>query len=373
MGSLFHQKGGTSSSPYYIEIGNRFEDDSFIVTDGASAISDFGGVKLRKFGSELTVEKGAVAIFPRVYFIGSGNQVTVSNAAFTNTTAFSMAYTDNETLHNPAGHSNNVFLATGPNASVSIIGPDFFGTGHHNVIRVENGAQLQPRTSLSEFMSQTCNSKFLISGPGTSVGKTSGPFYVANAASANSVSNVISVVDGATLKAGRMYLMGIGNELAISNATVAVTGDSQLAFQVGSRANGTTRTNNVVSLCGETPKFTISTDALPCRFLGGSTLRFHVPREGYARDYIPVDLACNFMLDSSSAMELDCDEWAARTGGTLHLIKSKAFENYSADASGTTVARLKTTSLPPDCRLVVSSGNVYLKCPIRKGFRAVIR
>jgi hypothetical protein len=72
-------------------------------------------------------------------------------------------------------------------------------------------------------------------------------------------------------------------------------------------------------------------------------------------------------------MELDCNEWAERTGGTLHLISSAAFEDYSADAKGTTAARLAATSLPPDCRLVVESGNVYLKCPIRKGFQVVIR
>ena len=108
-------------------------------------------------------------------------------------------------------------------------------------------------------------------------------------------------------------------------------------------------------------------------FLRNSTLHLQVPRGGYAKDFVPVDLACNFMLDSTTAMELDCEEWAAHTGGTVHLISAKAFEDNPADESSTTVARLNATSLPPDCRLVVSSGNVYLKCPRRKGFRVVIR
>ena len=375
-GSLFHQKGGTSSSPFYIKIGNRFEDDRFIVTDGASAISDFGGVTLDKSGSELTVEKGATASFPLVYFSGSENRTTVSNGTFTCSTMFSMAYTDGEAAYNPAGHSNNVFLATRPDTTVTLKGPDFFGTGHHNTIKVEDGAKLTQSGGLGQFMSQTHSSRFLISGSGTLVGKSDGYIYVASQTSAdviNSVSNVVSVAAGATLQGSRMNLQGVANELSISNATVAIMGDSTSAFTAGSRANGTTHTNNVVTLCGETPKFTISTDAKPCRFLGGSTLRFRVPVEGYAKDYVPIDLACNFMLDSTSAMELDCDEWASHTGGTLHLIKSKAFEDNSADASGTTVARLRATSLPPDCRLLVSSGNVYLKCPRRKGFRVIIR
>ena len=375
-GSLFHQKGGTDSSPFYIRIGNRFEDDSFIVTDGASALSDSGGVTLGKSGSGLTVEKGATASFPLVCFTGSGNRTTVSDGTFTCSTTFSMAYTDGETAYNPAGCSNNVFLATGPGASVTLKGPDFFGTGHHNTIKVENGATLMQSGNLNQFMSQTCNSRFLISGQGTLVGKSDGTLYVASQTSAdsiNSVSNTVSVSDGATLQVWRMNLQGVANELSISNATVAIMGgdSNNHAFTSGSRASGTTHTNNVVTLCGETPKLTISTDATRCRFLGGSTLRIRVPKDGYEKGHVPIDLACNFMMDSSSAMALDCDEWAAHTGGTLHLIKSKAFEDRSAGES--TVDRLEATALPPDCSLVVSGGNVYLKCPRRKGFRVIIR
>ena len=375
-GSLFYQKGGTSSSPNFMTVGNRFTDDSFIVTDGASAISDFGGITLGQPRSALIVEKGASASFPLVYFSGSENRTTVSNGTLTCSTAFRMAYTDGESTYNPAGHSNNVFLVTGPDASVTLKGPDFFGTGHHNTIKVEDGASLTQSGNLNQIMSQTCNSRLLISGARTLFGKSDGNVSVAYQSSAdaiNSVSNIVSVTDGATLQGGHMHLHGVANELSISNATVAITGDSNSAFTSGSRANGTTHTNNVVTLCGETPKFTVSTDVKPCRFLGGSTLRIRVPREGYAKDFVPVDLACNFMLDSTSVMELDCEEWAAHTGGTVHLISAKAFEDNPADESSTTVARLNATSLPPDCRLVVSSGNVYLKCPRRKGFRVVIR
>ena len=377
-GSLLHQKGGTSSDPNYMNVGNRFTDDSFIVTDGASALSDFGGVTLGQARSSLIVEKGASASFPYIYFTGSEGRVTISNGTLTCTTAFSMAYTEGETAHNPGGNSNNVFLVTGPDTAVTLRGPDFFGTGHHNTIKVEDGAKLMQSTSLNHFMSQTCYSRFLISGAETLVGTQGGLISVAYQTSAgaiNSVSNMVSISDGATLQGGRMHLQGVANELLISNATVSITGgdSSNHAFTSGSRANGTTHTNNTVTLCGETPKFKTTTKATRCRFLGGSTLRICVPVEGYARGYVPVDLACNFMLDSTSLMELDCNEWAARTGGTLHLIRSAAFEDYSADAKGTTAARLAATSLPPDCRLVVESGNVYLKCPIRKGFQVIIR
>ena len=164
----------------------------------------------------------------------------------------------------------------------------------------------------------------------------------------------------------RMYLMGVGNELSISNGTVEITGHSSLGFSVGDRTSGTTHTNNMVTLSGETPKLKILTDYMPFRLRGGTTLRIRVPKDGYATGYVPIDLACNFEVDSSSTLVLDCDEWAARTGGTLHLIRSKAFAD-NVDPAGTTVARLEATSLPPDCRLVVSSGSVYLKCPRRKG------
>jgi hypothetical protein len=208
------------------------------------------------------------------------------------------------------------------------------------------------------------------------VGNPDGTFFVASQTSADAISsvgNVVSVSDGATLQCARMNLQGVANGLSISNATVAIMGgdSSNHAFTSGSRANGTTHTNNVVTLCGETPKLAISTAATRCRVLGGSTLRICVPKDGYENGYVPIDLACNFMLDSTSALVIDCEEWAAHTGGTLHLIKSKAFEDRAAGES--TVARLNATSLPPDCRLVVSSGSVYLKCPRRDGMTVVIR
>ena len=372
-GTLFHQKGGTSASPSYMTVGNRFTDDSFIVTDGASAISDFGGVTLGQPRSSLIVANGAAASFPLVYFIGSETMVTVSNATFTCSTTNSLAYKDGETTYNPAGYSNNVFLATGPQTTVTLKGVDFFGTGHHNTIKVEDGAKLVPNGNLNQFMSQTCNSRLIVSGQGTLAGKSNGAFLVASQTSANSVSNVVSVSDGATFQCSRMNLQGVANELSISNATVAIMGgdSSNHAFTSGSRANGTTHTNNVVTLCGETPKLRISTETTRCRFLGGSTLRICVPKDGYEKDYVPIDLACNFMLDSTSALVIDCDEWAAHTGGKLHLVKSKAFEDRVAGES--TVARLNATSLPPGCSLVVSSGNVYLKCPRRDGMVVVFR
>ncbi len=369
-GSLLHTMGGNLSGStvkgrYFICAGNQRKNNRFTVTDGAVAESEYGGVAFNVGENTMLVDKGATASFPLVDYFSSGNRTIVSNATLTCSFAFCLATNASESVHNPNGYSNNVLLVTGPYALFEAKGPDLFGTGHHNAIRVEGGATLRQLSSLNGLMSQTCRSRFVVSGPGTTAGKANSYFNVGVGATAVSSNNLVSVEDGAELLAQRMYLEGVANELCVSNATVSIVGGN-IALYVGSRDAGTPFTNNVVTLCGATPKITVSDSTKQCRFYGGSTLRFRVPRKGYAADYVPFDVACGFEMDSFSALELDCAEWAARTGGTLHLIKSSGFQD-AIDSKGTTIARLRATVLPPDCTLTVSSGNVYLKCPRRKG------
>ena len=372
-GSLLHQVGEETA---FVRLGQRLAGDRFVVTEGASAVSDYGGVKLGKEDSRVIVEKGAMLGVPRFYYDGSENATVVSNAIFACSSDFSLAYADGESQYNQTGRSNNVFLATGADASVSIKGPDIFGTGHHNVFRLQDGARLQPSSSMKEFMSQTCNSRFEVSGEGTLFGKSDDQFWVAHGSAVISSNNVISVEDGAKVLAANVYLQGVANEIVISNATVEIEGASDVTFGIGARSAGTPHTNNVLSLAGTMPKLKINNggnNILPLRLSGGSTLRFRVPKDGFAKGHVPVELACALEIDTTSFFEIDCEEWAAHTGGKLHLIKAKAFFDNKNDPVGTTVSRLNLAVLPPECTLILDKGNVYLKCPRRDGFVVSIR
>lgn len=372
-GSLLHQIGGETA---FVRLGQRLTGDRFVVTEGASAVSDFGGVKLGMEDSRVVVEKGATLGVPRFYYDGSENTTVVSNADFACTSDFSLAYADNESQYNQSGRSNNVFLVTGTDATASIKGPDVFGTGHHNVFRLQDGARLQPSTSLKEFMTQTCNSRFEVSGEGTLFGGSDDQFWVAHGSAVISSNNVISVENGAKVLAANVYLQGVANEIAISNATVEIEGASDVTFGIGARSAGTPHTNNVLSLAGAMPKLKIKNggnNILPLRMSGGSTLRFRVPKDGFAKGHVPVELACALEIDTTSFVEIDCEEWAAHTGGRLHLVEAKSFSDNKNDPVGTTVSRFNLAELPPECSLIVDQGNVYLKCPRRDGFIVSVR
>ena len=183
----------------------------------------------------------------------------------------------------------------------------------------------------------------------------------------NSVSNRLEVLDGATLNAKRMIVMGVANTLCVSNATVNVDrNEDATGLRIGyNQPSGySDSTNCVLVMQGVTPKIEIqSADSGngACWIANGSTLRFEIPREGYAEGYVPLTTNSKFLMDTGSKLEIDCTEFAAKTGGKLHLIHAEGSIVNEAQA----ILNACASTLPEGCTLIVEDKDVWLQAPSR--------
>ena len=128
---------------------------------------------------------------------------------------------------------------------------------------------------------------------------------------------------------------------------------------------------NALVLQGSRPKVTSAIESTTkdrFTFRGGSKsiLRFEIPEEGWERGHVAIDIKGKFTFGSDATLEIDCEDFVAKTGGKLHLIKA----GYISEDSANT---LKKAVLPEGATLEVSNGNVYLKSPFKVGFVFSVR
>ena len=355
-GSVFRQV--TDSTPAYL--GYQRHSNLFRISDGAVASSANGGVcvgwNANATNNCLLVENGATASFPKIWCRSANNTILVSNATLTCSEDFNLAY-------DQISATNNLFRAYGSDTVLNLHG-DLFGsrTNRSNTVSFEGGVNWSGGNR-SRMMARTHDSTFRIIGSGTVVGDTNSWFFMGDkdvVATVSSVSNRLVIADGATLKASWLAIMGKGNELCVSNGTIHL-GDGN-GLRVGYRPSGSDSTNCLLVLRGTTPK--IKNDGVGYNnvFTHGSTLRFEIPREGYAQGYIPFETAGQFVFGNGNPrLEVACDEFVAHTGGKLHLVHAESIDAATAE-------RLKACSLPERCSIVVEGGDVYLKSPRRDGF-----
>ena len=402
-------------STYSVLVGLAFNDDLFLVTDGARAESAKGGVSLgydnttnaqlrienkamAEFGlitthskNLIAVDACATAMVGKVEFEGDKNLMKVSNGARADLGGFYMQGSGNTilvsdstlnvdnadirtSLATTSDSSNNVLRISGSAASVSIsqINRDIFGNGHHNTLSIEDGANVS--LNLRVMMTNTHHSTISVTGDDSKLEASSvyiGAINPPDSLDANTmVSNTIYVADGATLDATRIYLMGIDNRLVISNATVNLTNPKDgIGFRTG-REN--VDYGNALVLQGKSPKFTSAIEyTVRERFSfkanTKSILRFEIPEDGWEKGHVAIDIKEGmFTFGADATLEIDCDDFVAKTGGRLHLIKAGSIPVESAEV-------LKKVKLPEGATLVISEGNVYLKSPLKVGFVLSVR
>ena len=401
-------------STYSVPVGLAFNDDLFLVTDGARAESAKGGVSLgndnttnaqlrienkamAEFGlitthskNLIAVDACATAMVGKVEFEGDKNLMKVSNGARADLGGFYMQGSGNTilvsdstlnvdnadiwtSLATTSDSSNNVLRISGSAASVSIsqIKKDIFGNGHHNTLSIEDGANVS--LDLRVMMTNTHHSTISVTGDDSKLEASSvyiGALNPPASLDANAmISNTIYVADGATLDATRIFLMGIDNRLVVSNATVNLTDSADgVGFRTG-RKN--VDYGNALVLQGKSPKVTskIANKSLD-RFLfqenTKSFLRFEIPEEGWEKGHVAIDIMGKFTFGADATLEIDCDDFVAKTGGRLHLIKAGSIPVESAEV-------LKKVKLPEGATLVISEGDVYLKSPLKVGFVLSVR
>ena len=367
----------TPISSYLASLGNSCESNTFRFADNAFAYFRTG-LQLNAGKNSLFVENGATCNVTRINFNSSDNIVLVSNAVL----VCNRVQAGNPLFVYGAAASNNLFRVFGSDASVTlgVNTGDFFGESNsgYNTVSFESGAVWGFDGNRTNMMARTHHSTFRVTGEGTTVGTTGRQFYIggdittdpAFVATINSVSNRLEVLDGATLATRRLPVMGVANTVCVSNATVNIGGNADVVgLRVGYNVpNGySNSTNCVLVLHGTTPKVEINSAAADngaCWFANGSTLRFEIPKEGYADGYVPLTTNSKFLMeDEASKLEIDCAEFVAKTGGKLHLIHA---EGGITTASKTRLAACVT--LPERCTLIVDDKDVYIKSPRVRGF-----
>ena len=370
-GSLLHDDSTSQAT-----LGHRCGSNKFRFADNATAYFRTG-VQLGKGMNSILVENCATCNLVRVNFQSSDNVVSVSNAVLN----CNRVQSGNPLFVYSADASNNLFRVYGPDTSLTlgVNTGDFFGESNsgYNTVSFEGGVSWYGGTRTC-MMARTHHSVFRVTGDGTSIGRTGAHFYFGDnttdesaVGTFNSVSNRLEVLDGATFNAKRLPVMGIANTVCISNATANIGGGSDsVGLRVGYNVpNGySNSTNCVLVLQGTTPKVEINSAAVDnaaCWFSNGATLRFEIPKEGYADGYVPLTTNSKFLMDDeASKLEIDCAEFVAKTGGKLHLIHA---EGGITAASKTRLAACAST-LPERCTLIVDDKDVYIKSPRVSGF-----
>ena len=368
------------------------------VGGGAITFSGNGGLLLgggawheARTNNALVVERSATASFPKIIsnsdhnriFVGDGatltmaklrlsssmNEIIVSNATFNCTAPRNSTDASKEgfNLATSATCTGNVFRLIGPSASLGTLPWPlyWFNSASHITFSIEGGAKWgDADTHFDALFSKEQHCTFRVTGAGTVFGDADGKsnrFYVCNknaAVTEACASNVVEVSDGATLYASSLYLAGVDNALVVSNGTVDVK-----YLVPGFLYNASSiATNGMVRFCGTSPKVYVRGGSY-CKFENNSILRFEIPKAGYADDHVPLDLSCALTFDSTSRLEIDCEEFAAKTGGKLHLIHA---EGGITAASKTRLAACVT--LPERCTLIVDDKDVYIKSPRVRGF-----
>ena len=318
----------------------------------------------------LLIDNCATGIVPIVRYRGHDNSVIVSNATFTAGSGFYLAFANSA--------SNNLFRAYGPDTVLNLPMPtttsqlatrsDLFGswnnsmtvTGRWNTVSLEGGVKWDCGNR-DVMMATSHNSTFQLIGAGTTLYSTNDSSFClgykgSNARQTSCISNRLAILDGATFNAKQLLITGIANEICISNATLNLANDTA-GLRVGYDAY---TTNCMLVMKGQTPKVKSAATGYSCVFGDGAKLRFEIPRDGYAADYVPFDLSCQLAFNSTASLEIDCNEFVAHTGGKLHLIHARSINEATAN-------RLKACSLPEKCSIIVDGGDVYLKSKSMKG------
>ncbi len=350
-------------------------DSKICVESGASLTASFYTASTNGSNNEFRVTSGATAAISKFRFSTSGNTLVIDNATYDMGTAADRSFT----LAAAANCSSNVVVIRGAQAQAPLMADassynlNIFGAGHDNALVLENGAVWDPG-SVETFMKSCTNSAFIVRGSGTEFGAAANRFYTGsryNVGDVASRNNRIEISDGATFKASRFCVQGIGTEVVVSNATLEVDSpfDESFGLRLGFAAAGASlTTNNMMVLRGESPQVKVTgnpADTWQCRVSDGSTLRFEVPETGYST--VPLTAECQIVVVGTSKIEIDCADFCEKTGGKVQLMHS------DADIPQTTQDVLACVALPEGARIIVDGGDVYLKSPRHQGLILMVR
>lgn len=352
-------------------VGNTHSDIHLVVSKHASfAAKDFYlGFQASAYRSRALVSDGASFTADKIIVRGTDAGMVVSNAALTVTSTAKDAVTVGQ-----SGREGESFVISGASSSLDFSPVNwcevFAAKARRAEFRIDNGASVNLPNS-ARFAADATNCVFRIdSGGEFSLNDGAQTFEFGpgsnGAAPTPSVSNRIEVCDGGKLRFGELRLNGTGNALVVSNASVICDTASRSYMYIGYRyfkwAEGVTPTNCAIVLRGNTAK--IYAPQTQISLYHGSTLRIEVPEGGYADGFVPIEAYYLSSDGNGNKLEIDCEEFAAKTGGKLTLMQVVASQGLTSAAVKAMIEAVAAT-LPEKCTLSYADKKLTLKCPRR--------
>ena len=332
------------------EIGRVNSDNVVRIRDGAS-FSVEGTSKSVIIGGGgrhlLEVLNGATATVKGTKFSTCDNRILVSNATYTASWNFYLGTTSAVT--------GNVMTVTGPNAAFSWAG-NVFGAGSGNVFELSDGAAWRIGGVNVTLMGGASNNVFRVTG-GAVLENLANPagdknFYIGSDNETNG-GNTIEILDGANVRVERFFVRGVGNRVVVSNATLRASSTAGYGLWLG---HGSNSSGNTLVVCGATPSVTLN----GCTLANGSTIRFEVPKDGYAADHVPVTTrALSPTSTATEKFEIDCAAWAANPNAVRKLVLMRTTTDIASATADWILAQ--NSGLPEGIRLKVTDREVILK------------
>ncbi len=375
MGSLISAPSGI------FQVGNTHPDIHLYVTNKASLVAGqfmVGRTAATAVRCRALVADGAsLTANTSIQVMGTDASMVISNATLSVTSTATDALTVGQ-----SGCEGQSFVLSGGDAAFAFSPNnwcDVFAAKARNAeFRIEDGAAWDVPNAVRFAVNATncvfridCGGEFSLNdglntmefGPGSS-----------SAAAVLSVSNRIEVCDGGKLRLKELRLDGIGNSLVVSNASVAYAGSETGHFYIGYRGPkwsvGVNPTNCAFVLRGKTAK--VDAPKAEINLYHGATLRIEVPEDGYANGFVPLDIRSITSDGNGNKIEIECADFAAKTGGRLTL----ATVSYNTGLTfPNTVAMLEavTNTLPKDCTLTWTDKKLVLKSPRKTGTLLIVR
>ena len=329
----------------------------------SSATANIPKVQSNTDANRVFVGDGATLTAAKLRLNSSMNVVIVSNATFNCMAPQNSTDASKEgfNLATSATCTGNVFRIIGPDANLGVLPwPTYWFNGsHHNMFSLEDGAKWGEASQFDALFKAEQHCTFRVTGAGTVFGDGEGRsnrFYIGNKnadVTTTCASNIVEVSGGAAFNASGIWMSGVDNAFVVSNGTVDVK-YMNLGFLMN---DSSLAANCMLRLCGTSPKVYVRGGGY-CRIANNSILRFEIPKTGYADNHVPLELSCELNFDNSCSIEIDCEEFANGTYGTITLIQS------SSDISPEVRNRLLSNvrGLPPRSSLIIIGNKVKLRC-----------
>ena len=332
-----------------LNFGQYNSDNVVRIRDGAILSVESTGVKMAGGGRHLLeVLNGATATVRETAVTTCDNRIVVSNATYTVSSSFK--------LGNTSAVTGNVVTVTGAAAAFNWAG-NVFGAGSGNVFELSDGAKWRMGgANVTLFTDGVTNNVLRVTG-GAVLENVANPagdknFYIGSENETKG-GNTVEILDGANVNVERFFVHGVGNRVVVSNATLRAYSTGGYGLWLG---RGSNSSDNTLVVCGATPSVNLN----GCTLANGSTIRFEVPKDGYAADHVPVTTrALSPTSTLTEKFEIDCAAWATNPNAVRKLVLMRTTTDIASATADWILAQ--NSGLPESIRLKVTDREVILQ------------